>query len=415
MRINTDINCSTTADTSDKPADATRFSGRRALVFTPVPTHSTTHGNRARVLGMVQFLTSLGFEVHVAVLQREGERDETTMKAMFGAQLHLLPYQKPIRRESTAGRWLRRLKQLFSAESRFSFGVDDWYDDRNDAMLQKLDESIGFDLAVVEYVFMSRALLVLRTPRLKVIDTHDVFANRHRLFLNDGLVPQFFSTTPDDERRGLQRADLVLGIQAHETAVLQAYGVNAITFGHTVAVDLLWGSAPTQFDVLMVGSGNEMNVQGLLWFGREVLPLLIAVHPSLRVAVAGGVCVATPEIQGLLKLGVVPDLRAVYACTRLAINPVQSGTGLNIKSVEALGFGMPLLATASGARGLEAAQGQAMAVADSPAEFAQAALALLANMDELTQLSRGAQVFAQYWNAAQTAALVTEFKKSFAT
>lgn len=391
------------------------FTGLRALVVSPVPTHATTHGNRARVLGMIQFLTSLGFDVHVAMLQREGDRDEAAMNAVFGAHLHLLPYQKPARRESTAGRWLRRLMQLVSADARYSFGVDDWYDDRNDAMLQQLDASIGFDLAVVEYVFMSRALLVLRTPRLKVIDTHDVFANRHRLFLNDGLVPQFFSTTPDDEQRGLQRADLVLGIQAHETTVLKAYGVNAITFGHTVAVDLLWGSAPAQFDLLMVGSGNEMNVQGLLWFGREVLPLLMAAQPSLRVAVAGGVCAATPDMPGLLKLGVVPDLATVYGCTRLVLNPVRGGTGLNIKSVEALGFGMPLLATASGARGLEEAQGRAMVVADSTAEFAQAALALLANGDELARLSRGAQVFAQDWNAAQTAALVAEFQMSFST
>ena len=389
------------------------FTGLRALVVSPVPTHATTHGNRARVLGMIQFLTSLGFDVHVAVLQREAERDEAVMKAVFGARLHLLPYQKPARRESTTGRWLRRLTQLFSAEARYSFGVDDWYDDRNDAMLQQLDESIGFDLAVVEYVFMSRALLVLHSPRLKVIDTHDVFANRHRLFLDEGLVPQFFSTTPVDEQRGLQRADLVLGIQAHETAILQAYGVNAITFGHTVAVDLLWGSAPAQFDLLMVGSGNEMNVQGLFWFGREVLPLLMAAQPSLRVVVAGGVCAATPEMPGLLKLGVVPDLATVYACTQLVLNPVRGGTGLNIKSVEALGFGMPLLATPSGARGLDAARGQAMAVADSPADFAQTALALLANADELARLSQGAQVFAQAWNATQTEALVTEFQKSF--
>lgn len=403
----------TSADSSVRPIDTTHFSGRRALVFTPVPTHSTTHGNRARVLGMIQSLTSLGFDVHVAVLQREGARDEAAMKAVFGARLHLLPYQKPVRRESASARWLRRLRQVLSADARYSEGVDDWYDDRNDAMLQQLDESIGFDLAVVEYVFMSRALLVLRSPRLKVIDTHDVFANRHRLFLEAGLVPQFFSTTPQDEQRGLQRADLVIGIQAHETAELRTYGVNAITFGHTVTVDLLWGRAPTQFDLLMVGSGNEMNVQGLLWFWLEVLPLLLAEQPTLRVAVVGGVCAATPDMPGLVKLGVVPDLAPVYGCTSLVLNPVRGGTGLNIKSVEALGFGMPLLATVSGARGLEAARGQAMAEADSPADFAQTALALLANADELARLSRGAQVFAEAWNAAQTAALVAEFHKSF--
>ena len=58
------------------------FSGYRALVLTPVPTHPTTHGNRARVLGVIQFLTLLGFDVHVAVLQREIDRDDEAMRCL---------------------------------------------------------------------------------------------------------------------------------------------------------------------------------------------------------------------------------------------------------------------------------------------------------------------------------------------
>jgi len=390
------------------------FTGRNALVFSPVPTHPTTHGNRARVLHLVQFLQSIGFEVHLAVHQGWRDMDVAAMRLAFGERLHLIPYTRPlIRRESMLGRLGRRLRQLVDVDARHTLGVDDWYDDHTDAALRHLDDTFSFDLAVVEYVFMSRALLALRTPRVKVIDTHDLFANRHRLFLKEGQQPQFYSTSPKDEQRGLKRADVVLGIQAQETTLLQAYGVNAITFGHTVAVDVLWGRAPAQYDLLMVGSNNYMNVQGLLWLGQEVLPLLLAAQPALRVAVAGGVCAATPDVPGLIKLGVVPDLAVIYACTRLVLNPVQSGTGLNIKSVEALGFGLPLLATSSGSRGLEAGYGHALAVADGPAEFAAAALALLANPDELARLSQGAQAFAHTWNDAQTGALVAELQKSF--
>ena len=390
------------------------FSGYRALVLTPVPTHPTTHGNRARVLGVIQFLTLLGFDVHVAVLQREIDRDDEAMRSAFGERLHLIPYAKPLsRRESNLSRLGRHLRQSVDADARHTVGVDDWYDDRTDTALRQLEDSFKFDLAVVEYVFMSRALLALRTPRVRVIDTHDLFANRHRLYLAAGQQPQFFSTSQKDEQRGLKRADLVLGIQAQETSVLLAYGVNAITFGHTVAVDLLWGSAPAQYDLLMVGSSNHMNVQGLIWFGQRVLPLLLTAQPALRVAVAGGVCAATPDMPGLIKLGVVPDLAAVYACTHLAINPVQSGTGLNIKSVEALGFGMPLLATSSGSRGLTTAAGHAMVVADSPAGFAQAALTLLTDADALARLSEAAQVFAKRWNDEQTDSLKDELLRRF--
>ena len=67
------------------------FTGLRALVVSPVPTHTSTHGNRARVLGMIEFLTSHWFDIRAAVQQREAERDEAVMKAVFGTRLHLLP------------------------------------------------------------------------------------------------------------------------------------------------------------------------------------------------------------------------------------------------------------------------------------------------------------------------------------
>ncbi len=377
------------------------FQGRRALVLSPVATHPTTHGNRARVVAMIGFLEALGFEVHVVVLLR-GDADTAAMQRAYGERLHLVPYTRPPRRESTAGAWARRVRQIADEDTRYALGGDDWYDDATDAVLDQLDRDLGFDLVVVEYAYLSRALLRMKSAKLKVIDTHDIFANRHRVFLKAGMSPSYYSTTPAEEKRCLLRADLVLGIQAHETGQLLAYGADAITFGHTVEIEPLFNTAVAEFDLLMVGSGNPMNVEGLLWFGQQVLPHLVASAPGFRVAVAGGVCSATPEFAGLTKLGIVQDLKHVYARTRVAMNPVRNGTGLNIKSVEAMGFGMPLLSTPSGSRGLEEAWGAAIVVADTPEAFGQAALALAGDGAALDSLSQGGLAFARNWNSVHT-------------
>jgi polysaccharide biosynthesis protein PslH len=359
---------------------------RRALVFSPVPTHPTTHGNRARVVSMIDFLQGLGFEVHVAVLLRE-DRDEPAMRLAYGECLHLIPYSRPSRQETMHGAWSRRARQIFDSTLRYAYGGDDWYDNSVDKVLHRLDNEIGFDLAVVEYGFMSRALLALSSPQLKVIDTHDVFANRHMMFLNSGMVPSFYSTTPDEEKRCLLRANLILGIQPDETRQLLNYGLDAITFGHLIKTNPVFEAEETEFDLLMVGSANAMNVQGLVWFGQEVLPLLASAAPPLRIAVAGGICGAIPDFAGITKLGVISDLRAVYARSMLAINPVKNGTGVNIKSIEAMAFGVPLLSTKSGIRGLEEGLPSAFVVADDPEVFAWTALALLSDKEKLRNLS----------------------------
>ena len=389
-----------------------KFKNRRALVLSPVPTHPTTHGNRVRVMAMIEFLETLGFEVHVAVLLRE-DWDQAAMQDAYGAHLHLIPYKKPPRRETVAEAWVRRGRQIFDRPLRYAYGGDDWYDDATDSAMQRLDREIGFDLAVVEYGFMSRALLQLATPRLKVIDTHDIFADRHLMFLRSGLVPSFYCTTPDEEKKCLARADLVLGIQGHDTAHLKNYGLDAITFGHTVKIEPVFESKKSEFDLLMVGSVNAMNVQGLLWFGQEVLPRLATCSPPLRIAVAGGLCDAVPDFAGVKKLEIVADLKELYARTRLAINPVRNGTGLNIKSVEALGFGIPLLSTKSGARGLEEAWGTGIVIADTTEAFARTALSLLSHEDELRHLSRGALAFAGKWNSLNTEVFLSRLMGAF--
>ena len=51
-------------------------------------------------------------------------------------------------------------------------------------------------------------------------------------------------------------------------------------------------------------------------------------------------------------LGFVPEIDGFYRGIDLALAPVRVGTGINIKMVEALDFGVPVLSTVVGAKGL---------------------------------------------------------------
>jgi glycosyltransferase involved in cell wall biosynthesis len=53
-------------------------------------------------------------------------------------------------------------------------------------------------------------------------------------------------------------------------------------------------------------------------------------------------------------LGEIADITAAYAQAQVVLNPLRFGTGLKIKSVEALSYGRPLVTTSVGAEGLGA-------------------------------------------------------------
>jgi glycosyltransferase involved in cell wall biosynthesis len=70
---------------------------------------------------------------------------------------------------------------------------------------------------------------------------------------------------------------------------------------------------------------------------------------------AGKIChalsVALPS--GVELLGWLEDVDEFYRQLRVVVNPVLRGTGLKIKSVEALSHGRPLISTPIGLEGLE--------------------------------------------------------------
>jgi hypothetical protein len=55
----------------------------------------------------------------------------------------------------------------------------------------------------------------------------------------------------------------------------------------------------------------------------------------------------------VIALGRVENLRPLYAAARLVVVPLLEGTGVSIKTLEAITFGKPVLATAMGLRGLD--------------------------------------------------------------
>jgi glycosyltransferase involved in cell wall biosynthesis len=139
-------------------------------------------------------------------------------------------------------------------------------------------------------------------------------------------------------------------------------------------------------DILYVGNlHTPNNVFGLKWFAKEVFPSL----EGLRLVVAGSK--PTPEIYGALNLPYVQivanpkEVRPLYARTRTIINPLWHGSGVNVKMIEALATGKPVISTSQGSRGLSERLLAHVSVADDARSFASAVLKRLADGSSATQ------------------------------
>jgi glycosyltransferase involved in cell wall biosynthesis len=374
----------------------------RVLIVSPVPTHPSIAGNRVRILTLVDNLMAAGHSVHFAWAALE-DGDRIAMMKYFGYGFTELSYRAPS--ISLIARLRRRVQRKLGWASAYVSDLDDWYDAGLTPQLAALHAQHGFDAVFVEYVFLSKALEVFPTSVVKILDTHDRFADRHLHYLRAGKQPEWFSTTQEGERTGLARADVVLAIQDHEAALFASAlqgKTRVLTVGHLLDMSqsVPLADAPR---AVFVASGNSINVDGANAFIADVLPLVRAEIPDFELWLAGDVCRQVPDERGVHKLGRVNSVAQTYAQGALAVNPVHMGTGLNIKTMECLALGVPLVATASGSRGLENLNGHAfLAVADNDAAAMAAAVIRLLRDNALRMtLAQGALNAARAWNIKQ--------------
>ncbi|MFJ5693888.1 glycosyltransferase [Arthrobacter sp. NPDC093125] len=143
---------------------------------------------------------------------------------------------------------------------------------------------------------------------------------------------------------------------------------------------------PESSEILFVGSLDAPQaVQGLKWFITDVLPLIRESFPSAVLVIAGRR--ASPGLVQELKsnphvryMGEVRDLEPTVSSVRIFINPVFSGSGVNMKVGPPSQHGVPIVSTSIGARGLDAIA-SGLSVADSPIEFSKLCVDLLTSDD----------------------------------
>lgn len=124
------------------------------------------------------------------------------------------------------------------------------------------------------------------------------------------------------------------------------------------------------------------NVDGVLWFAREIYPLVRRAVPATRFYVCGQRPVAEvralPEQEPSIEVtGYVEDPRPYIAGSACLIVPLRSGGGMRVKILEALARGIPVVSTTIGYEGIDLTPGEHLLVADTPSDFADAVSLLL--------------------------------------
>jgi glycosyltransferase involved in cell wall biosynthesis len=133
--------------------------------------------------------------------------------------------------------------------------------------------------------------------------------------------------------------------------------------------------------ILFVGHlGYSPNKEAVRRLAREILPRVKMQFPDARLTVAGRLPDA-PISQLARECDVElianpDDIAPLYAQANLSVVPLSSGGGTRIKILEAMTFGLPVIATTVAAEGHNFANGEEILIADTDGEIARDICAL---------------------------------------
>lgn len=146
--------------------------------------------------------------------------------------------------------------------------------------------------------------------------------------------------------------------------------------------------------------GYDPNEKAMAWFARQVWPSVRAERTDARLQIVGvnpseAVRALAEPGNGIEVLGRVPDVIAYLEKATVAICPMQTGSGMLNKVLEALSVGPPLVATSVANAGVGAVPGRDLLVADTPGDFAGAVLRLLEDPGERARIARNGRTFVE--------------------
>ena len=269
-------------------------------------------------------------------------------------------------------------------------------------------------VAHLEQVFESR-----KSDQRLVLDLDDIETDVRREWLR--LAPPEAWQASIAERidlavlalyqgRALRKFDRVLVASEKDRARLRHRPqIEVIPNGADVQRSLLPDNSDGRTLLCLGTYGYWPNVDGLRAFLQNVLPLIHAEIPDVRVLVVGR---DMPEQVSRLHDGVrivvhanVADIEPYYRRATVSVVPIRLGGGTRIKILEAFTFGRPVVSTAIGCAGLEVCPGQHLLVADQPNDFAQACIALLRNPAQRARLVASARALVEQeysWDSSRS-------------
>jgi sugar transferase (PEP-CTERM/EpsH1 system associated) len=259
--------------------------------------------------------------------------------------------------------------------------------------------------AVVFVNSSNMAPYILDLPRtgLRIVDLADVDSEKWRAYAETTTGPMRFVYRREWgrvavlERRIARECDLASFVSEPEAALFRrlvpdcadrilgvSSGVDHRYFDPEPGYPAVYDTTRPNF-VFTGTMDYPPNVDAVVWFAQTILPLIRARLPDAQFHVVGNspadAVQALGRMPGVFVTGRVPDVRPYLAHATAAVAPMRIARGIQNKVLEAMAMARPVIVTSGALEGIDAEPDRDLLLADTPQDFAAAAIRLASTHD----------------------------------
>ena len=347
--------------------------------------HPTTKGGQIRTLEMLRHLHRR-HEIHYVAIANPAFPEGPARAHEYSFKAY--PFQHRIPDKTSPAFYLELARGLFSA---VPVAVERFHPPGMRAFLEGLIRREKFECAVVDHLAPTAYFPDLAHAVFFQHNVETMIWRRHVEHAPDPLRRAYFQLQARRmyryERRVSRDAGHIVAVSKTDAEqmrrLFEVTRVSEIPTGVNLEFFQPPAARPAGADLVFVGSMDWLpNVDGVLWFVREVLPLIRRRRPETSVAVVGRmpgpkIVQLGVEDRRIEITGTVPDIRPYLWSGAVSIVPLRIGGGTRLKIYEAMAAKIPVVSTTIGAEGLTAHPPDDIRIADTPEAFAEQCLELL--------------------------------------
>jgi polysaccharide biosynthesis protein PslH len=154
--------------------------------------------------------------------------------------------------------------------------------------------------------------------------------------------------------------------------------------------------------------GYAPNIHAVQWFVTNCWESLVRELPDIQFTIAGAdpsvEIVKLGQISGIHVTGYVESIVDTLNTANIAIAPMQSGSGMQNKILEAMSCALPVITTSIGLGSIEALVGKEILVANTPSEYIEAITQLAHNHHQIAEIGNGGRDFVEKHHSWATGA-----------